>query len=172
MELTPRGREQARAWQDRLGAIQLEAVYSSDLKRCLQTAALAVPHIPAKPEPRLREIDLGQWEGLTVQEVQERFPGQWDERGRDMANFHPQGGESFTEVVDRAAPVFDEIVEQHRGEVLVVAHNGVIRGWLSRVLGMDLADLFSLELDYAGLSLVERRGRGWALHGFNLRPGV
>jgi broad specificity phosphatase PhoE len=74
--LTDLGREQARALADRLAATELDAVYSSDLERARETAAIvAEPHqLPVKELSDLREVDVGSWSGLTRAEAEERYP--------------------------------------------------------------------------------------------------
>ena len=73
--LTERGREQAQALADRLAHIELDAVYSSDLKRARDTAAAVAKSqgLELQQLPDLREVDVGSWSGLTRAEAEERF---------------------------------------------------------------------------------------------------
>ena len=70
--LTDRGREQARSLRDRLASVDFDAVVSSDLVRTMETADLA--GLDPEPDAGFREMDIGAWEGLTRDEVRERFP--------------------------------------------------------------------------------------------------
>lgn len=169
--LTERGQAQAAWWARRLTGVDFRGVYSSDLTRCRQTAA-AVAGGAGQVVPALRELSLGEWEGLTVAQVQERFPGQYERRGADILHQRPQGGETFAELAGRVLPAFAELAEDTEGDLLVVAHAGVIRVILCHALGLDLVHLFRLELDYGALCLLERRGPAWVVHGINLRPQV
>ena len=74
--LTERGREQAQALADRLAHIELDAVYSSDLQRARDTAAVVAESqgLELRQLPDLREVDVGSWSGLTRAEAEERFP--------------------------------------------------------------------------------------------------
>jgi 2,3-bisphosphoglycerate-dependent phosphoglycerate mutase len=74
--LTDRGREQARALAARLAHIELDAVYSSDLQRARDTAAVVAENqgLEVQAVPELREVDVGSWSGLTRVEAEERFP--------------------------------------------------------------------------------------------------
>src|SRR5262249_5745086 len=74
--LTDRGRQQARGVSDRLADVRVAAVYSSDLRRALETAAIVAERscLPVNAVPALREVDVGSWSGLTFDEVEARFP--------------------------------------------------------------------------------------------------
>ena len=103
--LTDDGRRQAGLWRDVLADVPFTAVAASDLSRCRETAAIVLggrDDVPIRLDPRLREIALGAFEGLTVEEVRSRYPGAYERRGCDIAGFCPQGGESFAEVQARA----------------------------------------------------------------------
>ncbi|MCB2191496.1 MAG: histidine phosphatase family protein [Deltaproteobacteria bacterium] len=169
LPLTETGRTQAAQWGARLRGVGFRAVYASPLTRCRETARLAVPGREIVVEPGWREISLGAWEGLCVDEVRERFPGEYEARGEDLAGHRPQGGESFADVAVRVAPLLEALADGP-SPVLVVAHSGVIRAGLCNLLDLPLNNLLHLELDYAGLCLIERGQHGWKLHGFNLRP--
>lgn len=146
-----------------------QAVYTSPLSRCRESARLAAPGREIAVEPGWIEISLGAWEGLSVDEVRERFPGEYEARGQDLAGHRPQDGESFADVAERVTPLL-EALAQGPEPVLVVAHSGVIRAGLCGLLGLPLDNLLRLDLDYAGMCLVEQGRQGWRLHGFNLRP--
>jgi len=169
LPLTELGRTQAAQWGQRLRGAGFQTVYTSPLSRCQDTARLTAPGREIVVEPGWTEISLGEWEGLSVDEVRERFPGEYEARGEDLAGHRPQGGESFAQVAKRVTPLLEALGEGP-APVLVVAHSGVIRAGLCRLLGLPLGHLLRLELDYAGLCLVERGRQGWKLHGFNLRP--
>ncbi|BEQ14153.1 histidine phosphatase family protein [Desulfoferula mesophila] len=169
LPLTERGRTQAAQWGERLRGTVFQAVYTSPLSRCRESARLAAPGREIAVEPGWIEISLGAWEGLSVDEVRERFPGEYEARGQDLAGHRPQDGESFADVAERVTPLL-EALAQGPEPVLVVAHSGVIRAGLCGLLGLPLDNLLRLDLDYAGMCLVEQGRQGWRLHGFNLRP--
>jgi probable phosphoglycerate mutase len=112
--------------------------------------------------PLLREIALGSWEGLTVDEVRERHPGQYEQRGADLAGFRPAGGESFADVQARAVR-FLESLGPLTGDVLAVAHGGFNRTLLCHVLGRDLSGLFSLAQEYCCVNVLHREHGRWAV---------
>lgn len=113
------GREQARELARSLDEVPFAAVYSSDLRRALETAEIvAAEHdLPVRIDPGLREIDVGSWEGLTRDEVLERFP-----------DFQRPDGETRDAHRERIVAALTRIAQAHRGEqVLVVTHGGSMR---------------------------------------------
>ena len=179
LPLTPRGRAQARAWSTLFARLPLAGAWCSDLSRCRETAALALAETVIAPIalPALREIHLGGWEGLTKDEVQQRFPGEFEQRGLDLAHTIPSGGESFAQAQRRFLAALQHIRTQastqaSAGPVLVVAHGGVIRAALCHILGLRLDSLFRLGQDYCGLNILHTTPHGATeLHAMNLAPG-
>jgi broad specificity phosphatase PhoE len=169
--LTGEGRAQARLWQEALADVPFAAAISSDLSRCLETASIVLHgrDMAVRSEPRLREIQLGAWEGLTSDEVNARFPGAYTRRGHDLVGFRPEGGENFADVQARAVPALEDLAEID-GNVLVVAHGGVNRVLLCHALGMDLAHLFRLGQDYCRINVLTLAPDGWRVEAVNLAP--
>lgn len=104
---------------------QVDAIYSSDLLRAHRTAELVAAQLGIEPvlvEGRLRERDVGEWTGLTRSEIEERWPGWID------AHKSPPGFEDDPSVFARVRHALLEMGLRHQGgEVLAVAHGGVIR---------------------------------------------
>ncbi len=137
--LTDKGREQAQALADRLAHIELDAVYSSDLQRARDTAAVVAESqgLELRQLPDLREVDVGSWSGLTRVEAEERFPEGFA-RWRDG---YPgwKDGETYEAMTDRVLRAVDEIAAEHEGgRVLVVSHGGPIRALHAAALGLDV----------------------------------
>lgn len=172
LPLTEEGVRQVSWWRENLPWNTIEAVYSSDLSRCRRTAEIVAEDktqtITFMPE--LREIRLGEWEGMSIEEVVERYPSFWEEREKDPAGVRAPDGESFNDLQTRVVPVYERIVEQTSGNVLVVAHAGVNRSILCHVLGMPLKNLFRLDQDYACLNLIEYDRRGTHVRALNVTP--
>jgi len=123
------GRWQAQRLGRALADDRIDAVYSSDLGRALDTAhALArEAGVPVQVRPALRERAFGIFEGLTFAEIEQRFPDEarrW--RQRD-ASFGPQGGESLAAFYARAVAAVADLAARHRGQhIAVVTHGGVL----------------------------------------------
>jgi probable phosphoglycerate mutase len=110
------------------------AVWASDLQRASMTAAIIAEIIgigPVLTDPRLRETDVGPWQGLTHAEVEEGWPGFLAGRRR------PEGFEPYDDAAQRMMEAFVDIAARCPGEeVLVVSHGGVIRA-VRHLLGFD-----------------------------------
>lgn len=119
------GRAQALTLRDPLNDIHISAVYSSDLLRARQTADLAAGHLGLHVtlDPRLREMDLGDWEGMFSDAIKVQFPRELAARACDPWNTRAPQGESPRLVAKRVIAAVDEIARRHWGEsVLIVAH--------------------------------------------------
>lgn len=159
--LSLEGRLMARRLGAYLGPVVEGAVYSSPLRRCLETArALDANCVPV---PGLEEIDLGEWDGKARAEIQARYPEAYAHRGRDFAHFSPPRGESFSQVAQRAWRAMEEILVQSEGDMAVVAHAGVNRTLLCAVAGKPLQELMAFPQHYCGVSVLRASPTGLAL---------
>ncbi|BBO86390.1 alpha-ribazole phosphatase [Desulfosarcina ovata subsp. sediminis] len=172
LPLSPRGRAQAGFWRGQLAGIALSRIVCSDLSRCVETARIVAAENGAEvsTDAGLREIHLGQWDGMAFAEVQARWPDHFRERGRLIDGFRPPDGESFRDLQQRVASVFEKAVADTDGNLLMVTHAGVIRVLLCHLLGMPVSHLFRLDQDYAALNLIVRQSGGYRLHALNLTP--
>ena len=173
LPLNETGLLQARWWARALESIALDAVYCSDLARSRRTAEIIAEgrEAPLTALPDLREINLGHWEGEAFETIRANFPAEYSERGRNLADFRPPGGESFGDLQNRAVPAFETIAARHPGQGARRRHAGVNRVLLCHILGMDLSNLFRLGQDYAALNLIARSGGGFRAMAVNLPPG-
>jgi probable phosphoglycerate mutase len=120
------------------------------------------------PEPALREIFLGDWEGLRTDEIAERYPGAWarwvEEPDWDVV----PGGEREADFESRVAGVIDDLFRRHaEGDVLVVTHGGVIQVALHRIVGQPSRGLFPFRIQNASVSLIEKRDGRMVIGGVN-----
>lgn len=156
--LSPRGRRQADHLAAALASSRLEVVYTSPLRRALDTARPVGAEHGLAPVPRaeLREIDFGVLEGLTYDEAAATYPAVYRAWMEEPARIRFPGGESYADVRARAVGALTEIVERSDGgAVAVVAHGGVIRAVLAFCLQMRPEAAFRLDQRYAGVNVVE-----------------
>lgn len=158
VDLSPAGIEQARRVSERLKSEKLDAVYSSDLRRASMTAEIiAEPHgVCVVETPLLREAYLGEWEGLMVSEVAERYPDTYTAyTGNSVAN-RPPGAERIEDLIVRCTRFLNEAVALHpSGTVAVAAHGGSVRGIIAASLGVGPEIYRRIRLDNCGLTLIE-----------------
>jgi len=169
LPLNQAGVKQALSLALALGDIPFTKVYCSDLKRSYDTARiLSGDHCHLiDPMPELREIALGAWDGLPHGRNYQTYPQEYRERGIDLVNFHPPGGESFHDLAARIIPQFNKLLNIPGEYDLIVGHAGVNRIILCHVLGMPIAHLFRLQQDYACMNLVEVAHDGMRLLSMN-----
>jgi len=136
------GREQARTLARRAREESPALVLSSPLERALLTAGPAAEAcgVELETDDRLRELDFGDWEGKTFDEIRSEDPGR-AERFLESAEHGFPGGEPLEEGAARILVVFEDLCLSHPGEtVLVVAHNTLLRLGLCAMLGVPLGD--------------------------------
>lgn len=164
--LSAEGVSQTRKLRARLAGEDIAAIYSSDLRRAVDTAAaIAEPHrMPVTLCPELREIDFGRCEGLTFDEIAGRYPEAkevWT--GLDSGLSFP-GGESIGSLAARV----DRFIARLSGHwptqtVLAVAHGGSLRVLVCRLLGTDLSRWWQTRLDIASVTVLEPRAEGMSI---------
>jgi broad specificity phosphatase PhoE len=135
--LNDRGRAQAAALAERLSTVRLAAVYTSDLPRAVQTADIVARAVGLDPvmEPGLREVDVGNWRGLTRAEVRRRDPAGYRRWQHGEAGW--DGGETYEQMHARVIATLNRLLEPHRrGRILLVSHGGGIRAIVAHAVGI------------------------------------
>jgi 2,3-bisphosphoglycerate-dependent phosphoglycerate mutase len=168
--LSDEGRRQAELVGQRLAGRRLAGLYSSDLKRAFQTSEAVQSMTGLNPEPMagLREIYLGEWEGLRTEELAERFPGAWARWNEEPDWDLVPGGEGAALFETRVAAALDAIfARHHHGDVVVVTHGGVIQIALHRIIGRASRGLFPFKIQNASISVIEKRDHRLIIGGVN-----
>lgn len=158
VDLSATGRAQFERMAETFAPLPIQCVYSSDLKRTRIGAELmAKPHdIAPVAFPQLRELCFGEWEGMSVEQVNQKYPDQLAKRLKNIATFSVQGGETFKQLADRVIPKFEEIVARHTEEqIVVVAHGGVNRVILAHLLEIPTQNIFRIQQEYGALNIIQ-----------------
>lgn len=140
--LNEAGRAQAEQLAASLDGELVTAVYTSPLARARETAEIVAAPLGLDPLPdaRLKEIDVGSWTGLTMAEIENRFPEEL-RRWREEVHHGWLDGESYQELGTRVIAGVREIAERHAGgTVLIVGHGGTLRVTLAHAAGVDMAE--------------------------------
>ena len=146
INLTELGRAQAEETAKYLKDTHIDIAYCSNLVRVIQTAKPIVRdrEIPFIITRDLREIDGGGFEGITYDEILEKYPYERHMWYDDIVNCYCPNGESLYDIYNRIAPAFDEIIEANRGKtVLVATHACPIRVMTNKFLGKQFSELNS-----------------------------
>jgi len=157
--LTDKGRQQAQKLGKRLVGQSIHHIYSSDLDRALETATIIGENINLIPTPSclLREVCFGAWEGLTLQEIEEKYPGQLKEWNKNV-DFCPPNGESTRSVIARVRNFIQELKKNHIKQdekILVVSHALTCKVLILELLDMPIQYISKIRLDNTSLSLIE-----------------
>ncbi|MBI5607383.1 MAG: histidine phosphatase family protein [Deltaproteobacteria bacterium] len=164
--LSELGRQQVPLVAERLGSHRFDALWSSPLQRCRDTAAgigERIGHMPVLDD-RLLELDIGQLEGRSFAELP-KGPGTFRDRWqRRPGTTRFPGGETIAEVVVRTWTVLEDLYEVHpAGHVLVVAHMFAISAALTRIFKLKPGQFRTFAVDPASLTTVQMDRGGFRL---------
>lgn len=169
--LSKLGRQQAAAVASRLSGENVAAVYTSDLSRASETARViaAFHDLPVQSDESLRECAFGEWEGLTVKEIAERYAELFRNYIRDSVTHRAPGGERLEQLQDRVVCAVSRIAERHRDDtVVIVTHGGPVRAFFCYALGATLETFRKIKLDNCALTTFSLGSDGrWFLEVLN-----
>jgi broad specificity phosphatase PhoE len=180
-----------RAMQRLAALLPADALWvTSHLRRTKQTAAAIVEHLDGAAaadflvEPDLAEQHFGDWQGMTNAELAAQRDGAWHRFWLAPASEAPPGGESFTQVIARVAPVVRRLSDRHAGsDIVAVTHGGTIRAALALALDLDPERALSIAVDNCALTRLDHIAGAagshepetdgvWRVGLVNSRPGV
>jgi broad specificity phosphatase PhoE len=150
---------QAREVAERLGGRRLAGLYCSDLVRARHTAELIADAVGIEPvpEPGLREVALGAWEGKTREELIDGYPELWTRWAQEPNWDIVPGGEGEAPFTNRVVTTLAGIRERHpHGDVVCVTHGGVIQVALLEVLGRPGRGFFHFMIENCSLTIIQR----------------
>jgi broad specificity phosphatase PhoE len=173
MDLSPWGHEQAASLAAFFRPRPLDALYASPMKRVQQTLHPLRPHARQPPVllPDLREVDFGDWTGLSWEEVAAKYQTNAFDWLRQLELSAIANAECPRAWRTRVAASLDRILKAHPGqEVGVVCHGGVIRMLLSILLELPLGTLSGFEIEYASVTCVDFHPRKAVVQWLNFTP--
>jgi len=151
------GYPQVHSLSSRLANLPIASVYSSPLQRTCTTAViLAKPHgLEVEVSDDLIELRLGDWEGLHMDEIRQRWPEIWQQSRIDPSDITLPNGESYQQVTERAVQMFDKIVAANQDkQAVIVTHEIVVKVIVAHVLGVSNSIYRRFEVNNASLSVV------------------
>lgn len=170
IELSAEGEEQARLLGERFKKIKIDEIYASPLKRAVATAMpiAKVQGIDVITKESFKEINFGEWEGMTAPEISAKY-------GKDFDDFivAPEKGVfpgdiSFDKVTDRIKAGFEEVLEGKKDKnIVIVSHGGIIRLMIKYLLNFDCEWYNKTWIDNTSISLVEIRKHGTLMRVLN-----
>jgi len=166
------GIQQADRVADRLKSAKIDIVFSSPLSRCLELAGkVADSHgLEVVVDDRLRELDLGRWDGEMLEDIVKRDGEILKRWTKDPTSVTIPGGESLMAVQERSMDWLNEASARYGdGLLLASSHGGPIRAIVTSVIGLPLSNLFRLTVDLASMSILNCMGKFSNLETMNER---
>ena len=143
LDLSERGYEQARRTAQLLKSVDIDKIYASDLKRAFSTGCEIgkATGLPVEPDRKLRELFVGDWEGLAVSELETSHAENFDLWRNSFFTFTPPGGESVAHLRERIYERIAEIARENMGKTVVLAfHAAAIRSFWSKITAQTGAE--------------------------------
>lgn len=153
--LSAEGRGQIMRLRRRFRRFRIDRVFSSDLRRCRETAEILAPGADVIFTKQLRELSFGRWEGWTSDECARRYPSRYGRWLDDPRRITPPGGESLDQLAQRVGAFVRRVARRFPGRtVALITHGGPIRVLLVR----NLADFWTVDVPPAALIVHPRSG--------------
>ncbi len=157
------GRRQAEVVAERLRDERFHIIYASDLSRARATADIVARfhRLPVRLDVRLRELNFGEWQGLSYREIEERDGERLAAWNADRVHCAAPGGESLAQMGQRARMFLNDVRAAHQGQtVAVVSHGGIIRIILCVLIGHPLDVYWQFAVGNTSVSEIELHDRG------------
>ena len=171
VHLNMAGRLEAGWLAGQLAESQAEAVYTSPLERCVETAEAIAAAIPCELRVRdeLGEIRFGEWTGRSFADLED--DALWQQFNAHRSRVRIPGGETMADVQRRVVRQLENLQAHHRfGPVVVVSHRDVLRAAIAYFLGLSLDALLRFELAPASISVAAFEPDGPRVHALNQAP--
>jgi alpha-ribazole phosphatase len=168
--LNETGLKQAKLLGEYLSHEKIDHIYSSPLKRAVTTAeAIATAQkIKVKLAENINDLDCGEWEGLTLKEVQQKYEDIYQDWVDTPEQVKIPGGESLADVRNRALPfVKDAVTRCPEGKIVLVSHRAVNKVLICALLGLDNSMFWSFKLDTGAITRFSYDGVKTVLIGHN-----
>jgi broad specificity phosphatase PhoE len=170
IDLDDTGRRQAKAAASRVSQWNVTSIYSSPLKRALTTArALAdIAGLEVVPADGITDMNFGVWQGMSIADVEKRYPEQFDQWCHRPERLEIPDGETLEGVRKRAVATIEELAAKHEGETIaVVTHRVVCRVLLCHLLGLDNSHFWQIEQDTTAINIFDMEESRITVHLIN-----
>ncbi len=163
--LNETGIKQAELLGNYLIDLRIEAIYSSPLKRALDTARSVAKHhsLNVNVNPGLMDFNYGAWEGLTHQVVKDKYRELYTRWLKEPHLVNIPEGENLGEVRERAKSLLDRVVSKHSGLVVLVSHRVVNKVMMCSMLGLENAHFWDIKQDLGGITVFEHESGRYKL---------
>ena len=152
IELNETGIRQARLLAEYLSNAKIVAIYSSPLKRALKTAKIIASYhkLDVDIAPDLTDFNFGKWQGLSHQEVKDKYKELYTEWINHPDQVKMPAGESLDDVSERAIGLINNVVTRYKETVVLVSHRVVNKVLICALLGLDNSHFWNIKQDPCG----------------------
>ena len=172
ISITEEGEKQAGRTAKAVKKVDFKAVYASDLKRTMETAAILFKgrKLEIIQMQWLRELNTGKWTGFSYDQILKKDKDYFDKLYTDPFSLRTPGGESFREFLGRVTKALKIILASHEeGDIAIVSHLGPIRIMISRLIGLSPKKIMAIYQDPGTYSKVARISGRNILQELNIR---
>jgi broad specificity phosphatase PhoE len=162
VELSAVGIEQMKRVAAALAGEQFELAITSKLRRTVEAARIIAPNVRVIAAAGFNEINFGEWEGLTSDEIRARDPQAYTQWRATLHDFAYPSGDSVKAFRARVVATFGELVPQMAERTLIVAHKGVISAIVAELLGLSLEQRAQWPIDLASVHVLRRATDVWS----------
>ncbi len=169
IELNETGMKQAKLLAEYLSDVEIDAIYSSPLKRALKTAEVIAHYHNLNVEiaPGLVDFDYGKWQGLPHQEIKDKYKELYAEWVKNPHQVKMPAGESLDDVRKRAMSVVGNVIAKYKGTVALVSHRVVNKVLICALLGLDNSHFWNIRQDTCGTTIFTYENERFILTGHN-----
>ena len=165
--LSPKGHDQSLALLKQLKAEPLSSIYTSTLRRSIQTAEPTAKHFGLSIQPRLEldEIAFGIMEGKQIAQIDGELKMEWERFRENRFTYRIPGAENYTDVSNRISPFLERILQNHKDQgILIVGHRVVNLMLIRMLLAVPVENIMKVEQTNDCLYLIERDGEVRVFH--------
>ena len=157
ISLDKMGIKQAELLGKYLSDLTLDAIYSSPLRRALDTAKIIAQYqdVGVQVTDGLIDFHYGEWQSLSDQEVRRLYPVLLNEWHTAPHRVKMPGGESLDDVKERAVSVINDVISKYEGSVALVSHRVVNKVLICSLLGLDNSHFWNIKQDVGGITIFD-----------------
>lgn len=159
--LSPLGCEQMRRVAVALASVSFDVVYTSALQRTVAAARIIAPGTPAEQIAGFNEINFGEWEGLTREEIEKHDPDAYRRWLSSRHDFAYPGGDSAPGFRARVVDAFRQTLPSMPERTLIIGHKGVIGTIAAELLALSAEERSRWAVDLASIHILKACGDGW-----------
>lgn len=158
IELTQKGRKQAKKLAEDLKKEKIDYIYTSDLERAYETANIISKELnkPIFLTKKLREINFGDWQGKTINQIKNKYKNQFNTWRKSPHLLSLSGAENLIKVQERSMLLLRELHKKHKNDnIILVSHGVTIKVLILSILDIDIENYRKITVDNCSLTMIK-----------------